>query len=160
MRAEANKVVSIDYTLTGPAGQVIDTSRGSEPLPYLHGAGNIVPGLEKALEGRQKGDVVKVTVQPDQAYGMRDEQMIDEVPRARFPAGVDIKAGMQFQANTPDGPRVVTVISADENTVKIDANHPLAGMPLTFDVTVMDIREATAEEINHGHVHGVGGHQH
>jgi FKBP-type peptidyl-prolyl cis-trans isomerase SlyD len=160
MQAEANKVVSIDYTLTGPDGKVIDSSKGNEPLPYLHGAGNIVPGLEAALNGKQKGDAVKVTVQPDQAYGQRDEGLIQEVPRNKFPANADIKPGMQFQANTPQGARIVSVVSADANNVKIDANHPLAGMPLTFDVTVMDVRDATPEEISHGHVHGPSGHHH
>lgn len=160
MQIKANKVVSIDYTLRDPTGNVIDSSQGAGPLPYLHGARNIVPGLEAALDGKSKGEVLKVTVQPEQAYGQRDEKLIDDVPRMRFPADAQINAGMQFQANTPDGPRVVTVVSADENTVRIDANHPLAGMPLTFDVTVIDVRDATEEELSHGHVHGPGEHGH
>ena len=160
MQVGQKKVVSIDYTLTDASGAVIDSSKGAPPLPYLHGAGNIVPGLEAALDGKQTGDAVKVTVQPDQAYGQRDENLVQDVPRSRFPSNADIKAGMQFQANTPNGSRVVTVVSADDNTVKIDANHPLAGMPLTFDVTVVEVRDATAEELSHGHVHGPGGHHH
>ncbi len=160
MRVESRKVVKIDYTLTNPAGTVIDTSTGGEPLPYLHGAGNIIPGLEAALDGKETGDAVNVTIQPDQAYGLRDVNLIQDVPRNRFPANVDIKAGTQFQANTPQGARVVTVVSADENSVKIDANHPLAGMPLNFDVKIVEVRDATAEELSHGHAHGAGGHHH
>lgn len=160
MQIAAKKVVSIDYTLTDAAGTVIDTSKGGQPLPYLHGSGNIVPGLESALDGKQTGESIKVTVQPDQAYGQRDENLVQDVPRSRFPANADIKPGMQFQANTPDGSRVISVVSADADNVKIDANHPLAGMPLTFDVTVVDVRDATEEELNHGHVHGPGGHHH
>lgn len=110
MRVESRKVVKIDYTLTNPAGTVIDTSTGGEPLPYLHGAGNIIPGLEAALDGKETGDAVNVTIQPDQAYGLRDVNLIQDVPRNRFPANVDIKAGTQFQANTPQGARVVTVV--------------------------------------------------
>jgi FKBP-type peptidyl-prolyl cis-trans isomerase SlyD len=160
MQIAPKKVVRIDYTLTDTAGAVIDSSKGHEPLPYLHGASNIVPGLEAALDGKQAGDTVKVTVQPDQAYGKRDETLVQDVPRSRFPNGADIKPGMQFQAHTPNGARVVTIVSATNDSVKIDANHPLAGKPLTFDVTVVDVRDATEEELAHGHVHGPGGHHH
>ena len=153
-------VVKIDYTLTDPNGVVIDTSKGAEPLEYLHGAGGIIPGLESALEGKQLGDAIQVLVQPEQAYGPRNDELIQEVPRKRFPADAKVAPGMQFQAQTPEGPRIVTIVSADGETVKLDANHPLAGMPLNFDVKIEGIREATTEELSHGHVHGPGGHAH
>src|SRR5438309_521624 len=160
MQVEKDKVVSMHYKLTGPQGNVIDSSEGREPLAYLHGRNGIIPGLEAALEGKAAGDELSVTVPPEQAYGHRNEQMIQSVPRDRFQGVNDIKPGMQFQANTPQGPRVVTIVAADEQTVTVDANHPLAGVPLKFDVQVKDVRDASAEELQHGHVHGAGGHQH
>jgi FKBP-type peptidyl-prolyl cis-trans isomerase SlyD len=160
MQAGKDKVVSFDYTLTGPEGQEIDSSKGRHPLTYLHGANNIIPGLEAALEGKSAGDELSVTVPPEQAYGHRNEQMIQSVPRDRFQGVADIKPGMQFQANTPQGPRIVTIVAADAQNVTVDANHPLAGVPLKFDVKVTDVRDASAEELQHGHVHGPGAHQH
>lgn len=160
MQVGKDKVVSLDYTLTGPEGNVIDTSKGRGPLAYLHGAHNIIPGLEAALEGKNTGDELTVTVPPEKAYGMRNEQMVQSVPRDRFQGVADIKPGMQFQANTPQGPRPVMVVGVDDKNVKVDANHPLAGVTLKFDVKVMDVREASDEEKQHGHVHGAAGHQH
>jgi FKBP-type peptidyl-prolyl cis-trans isomerase SlyD len=160
MRVGNQKVVKIDYTLTDPKGVVIDSSNGQEPLAYLHGAHGIIPGLEAALEGKEAGDAMQVIVQPEQAYGVRDVNLIQEVPRKRFPANVDVSAGMQFQAQTPEGPRVVTIVGVEGDTVKLDANHPLAGMVLNFDVKVVEVRDATAEELSHGHVHSPGGHGH
>ena len=160
MNVAKDKVVSIDYTLTGPNGEVLDSSRGREPLPYLHGAGNIIPGLESALEGKAAGDQLVVDVPAEQAYGARDEKLVQPVPRDRFQGVADIKPGMQFQAQTPQGPRVVTVVGVDDTNVHIDANHPLAGVPLKFDVKVVGVRDASAEELTHGHVHGPGGHHH
>ena len=155
-----DKIVSIDYTLTGDTGQVIDSSQGKPPLAYLHGAGNIIPGLEDALEGKSEGDNVKVTIQPDQAYGPKDQRLIQQVPKAAFQGVQEIQAGMQFQANTQQGPRIITVIDVQGDQVTIDANHPLAGQTLNFDVNVVGVREATQEELTHGHAHGAGGHQH
>src|SRR5947209_4903421 len=152
MQIAKDKVVSIDYTLTGPEGAVIDTSKGREPLAYLHGAGNIIPGLESELEGRSAGEEVKVTVPPEKGYGVRNEELVQSVPRDRFRGVPEIQPGMQFQAQTPQGPRLVTVVGADQSTVKVDANHPLAGVPLTFDVKVVDVRDASPEELTHGHV--------
>lgn len=160
MAIAKDKVVSIDYTLTGNDGQVLDTSQGREPLNYLHGAGNIIPGLESALEGKNEGEQVNVSIPPDQAYGQRDERMVQAVPRAAFQGVADIKAGMQFQANTQAGPRVITVVGVEGDQVTIDANHPLAGATLNFDVKIVTVRDATTEELSHGHVHGPGGHQH
>jgi FKBP-type peptidyl-prolyl cis-trans isomerase SlyD len=159
MEIANNKVVSIDYTLTNHAGDVLDTSKGRGPLAYLHGAHNIIPGLENALTGKSADDNVKVTVAPEQGYGQRDEKMVQPVPRDRFPIK-DIKVGMQFQATGPQGQLPVMVVAVDDQNVTIDANHPLAGVPLTFDVTVREVRDATPEELSHGHVHGAGGHQH
>jgi len=160
MQATKEKVVSIDYTLTDEQGSVIDTSSGRGPLAYLHGAGNIIPGLENALEGKSAGDTLTVTVPPDQAYGEHDPELVQAVPRDRFPAGSDVRVGTQFQAQTPVGQRIVTVVGVNNDEVTVDANHPLAGKPLTFDVTVVEVREATADELSHGHVHGPGGHAH
>jgi len=160
MQVGKDKIVHIDYTLTGNDGKVLDSSDGREPLAYLHGAGNIIPGLESALEGKNQGDQVNVQVPPEQAYGNHDEKMVQAVPRTAFQGVPQIEPGMQFQANTPGGPRVITVVGVEGDQVTIDANHPLAGQTLNFDVKVVDIRDATAEELTHGHAHGQGGHQH
>ena len=160
MQVAQNKVVSIHYTLKDPEGQVIDQSGEGQPLAYLHGASNIIPGLETALEGKDVGEKMTVTVEPDQGYGMSDEALIQDVPRDAFQGVEDIQPGMRFQADSSNGPMVVTVVSADESTVKVDGNHPLAGMTLTFDVEIADVREASEEELSHGHVHGPEGHEH
>jgi FKBP-type peptidyl-prolyl cis-trans isomerase SlyD len=160
MQIAKHSVVTIDYTLTSPDGQVLDSSNGKQPLTYLHGVGGIIPGLEAALEGKAAGDAVNAVIPPDQAYGNKDPQMVQAVPRTAFKGVDNIQPGMQFQAQSPQGPRVVTVVSTTDSEVTVDANHPLAGMQLTFDVTVKDVRAATAEEISHGHVHGPGGHHH
>jgi len=160
MEIAKDKVVTIDYTLTGEQGQVLDTSDGREPLSYLHGAGNIIPGLENALEGKAAGDQLTVSVPPDQGYGQRDERMVQTVPRGAFAGVPNVAPGMQFQANTNGGPRIITVRDVRDDQVTIDANHPLAGATLNFDVNVKQVRDATPEELAHGHVHGPGGHEH
>ena len=144
------RVASIHYTLTDDDGQVIDKSPEAQPLQYFHGAGNIVPGLEKALAGKQPGDTLKVDVKPEEAYGVRNEQLVQVVPRTAF-QGVDkIEPGMQFQARSERGPMLVTVVEANDEQVRIDANHPLAGRNLHFDVKVADVREASEEEKQNG----------
>jgi FKBP-type peptidyl-prolyl cis-trans isomerase SlyD len=160
MQISKNTVATIDYTLTNPQGQVLDTSKGGEPLSYLHGVGGIIPGLESALEGKQTGDNLSVTIEPDQAYGQRNEELVQEVPRRMFQGVENIQPGMQFRAQGPQGQQVVTVVGIAGDNVKIDANHPLAGVTLKFDVNVVGVRDATQEELSHGHVHGTGGHQH
>jgi FKBP-type peptidyl-prolyl cis-trans isomerase SlyD len=160
MQIAKNTVATINYTLTDPKGQVIDSSKGREPLASLHGASNIIPGLESALEGKAKGDSVNVTVPPENGYGKHNPELVQPVPRENFKGISDIRPGMQFQAQTPQGARIVTVVKVDPDNVTVDANHPLAGMDLKFDVTVEDVREATPEEITHGHAHGVGGNHH
>lgn len=161
MQITNNTVVTIDYTLTNDAGDVIDSSNGGEPMAYLHGARNIIPGLEAALEGKSAGDVVKVHVEPDDAYGQHHEGLIQAIDRAMF-EGVDtLEVGMEFHAQANDGSmQIVRIVSIDGDDVTIDANHPLAGVPLNFDVTVVEVRDATEEELSHGHVHGPGGHAH
>ena len=154
-----DSVVNFNYTLTNAAGDVLDKSQG-EPLVYLHGAHNIVPGLENAMLGKQIGDKFVVTVEPEEAYGEYQAEMVQEVPRNMFQGVDDIQTGMQFQAQTDDGVQVVTVKDVTPELVIVDANHPLAGQALTFDVEVVAIRAATAEELEHGHAHGIGGHHH
>jgi FKBP-type peptidyl-prolyl cis-trans isomerase SlyD len=161
MQIANESVVSFEYTLTDPSGNMLDTSHGREPLTYLHGASNIIPGLESQMTGKQPGDVFKATVPAADAYGEHDAQLIQAVPRTSFPADAQIEVGQQFQARTPDGQaRVVRVTKVDPNEITVDANHPLAGVTLTFDVKIVDVRAATSEEIQHGHVHGPGGHHH
>lgn len=146
------RVASIDYTLTDDQGNVLDKSPEAQPLRYFHGAGNIVPGLEKALAGKQAGDTLKVEVKPEEGYGPRNDALVQEVPRAAF-QGVDrIEPGMQFHANSERGPLLVTVVEAAEDKVRIDGNHPLAGKTLHFEVKVADVREASEEEKQTGTV--------
>ena len=160
MQIAANAVAYIHYTLTDEAGAVLDSSSGGEPLAYLHGAGNIIPGLEKALEGKQAGDKLDVTIRPEDGYGVRDENLVQQVPRRAFQGVSDVKAGMRFHANTGNGQAQVTVTQVQGDMVTIDGNHALAGITLTFAVEVTKVREATSEELMHGHVHGPGGHHH
>ena len=153
-------VASFHYTLTNAGGEVLDSSRDREPLAYLHGAGNIVPGLEKALQGRAPGDRFDVSVAAEEGYGERHDELVQEVPRDAF-RGVDtLEPGMQFQAQTPQGALSVTVTKVEADTVTVDGNHPLAGETLNFAIEVTGVREASAEELEHGHVHGAGGHEH
>lgn len=161
MQITKNKVATIDYTLTNPQGQVLDSSKGAQPLSYLHGVGGIIPGLESALEGKSAGEKISVTIPPEQAYGARSEQLVQSVPKKSFQGIQTITPGMQFRAQGPNGQmQIVTVVAVEGDNVKVDANHPLAGVTLKFDVDVVGVREATPEELSHGHVHGPGGHQH
>jgi FKBP-type peptidyl-prolyl cis-trans isomerase SlyD len=160
VKAEAKKVVSIDYTLTDADGTVLDTSEGRAPLAYLHGAVNIVPGLEKEMTGRQAGDKFAVVVPPEEGYGQPNPMLVQTVPRAAFQGVDDIQVGMEFQAQTPQGPLSVVVSKVDADEVTVDGNHPLAGKTLHFAIEVTDVRDASVEELAHGHVHGPGGHHH
>lgn len=160
MQVAKNKVVTIDYTLKDDQGNVLDTSAGSDPLAYIQGMRNIIVGLENALEGKSAGDKVNVVVPPEEGYGEVNEQLRGEVDRSAFEGAEDIKVGMRFHAQTQHGTEIITVISVDGDKVTIDANHPLAGQSLHFDVEVVDVRDATEDEISHGHVHGPGGHEH
>lgn len=161
MLVAKNRVVSIDYTLTDNDGQTIDSSDGGEPLAYLHGAGNIIPGLESALTGKRIGESLTVRIAPEDAYGARYPEMQQVVPSHLFEGVEDFEVGMQFHAEDGNGtPRMVTVVEIDGDNITVDGNHPLAGVELNFDVTIVEIRDASAEELEHGHVHGAGGHHH
>ncbi len=160
MNISENCVASFHYTLTDGSGKVLDSSEGHEPLSYLHGAGNIVPGLEDALTGKVVGDKLKVSVNAAEAYGLRDDNLVQELPSNMF-SGIDnIEVGMEFHAETEQGLQVVTVTKVEGDQVTIDGNHPLAGVDLNFDVEITEVRAATEEELNHGHAHGAGGHHH
>jgi len=150
MHITDDKVVQFNYTLKNEEGQVLDTSEGKQPLAYLHGRKTIVPGLEAALEGKAAGESLNVEVEPAQAYGEHDPQMVQPVPRDKFQGVDEIQPGMQFQAQTPAGPRTVTVTDVGSEEVTVDANHPLAGQTLHFDVDIVDVRDATAEELEAG----------
>jgi len=160
MQIAKDKVVSIDYTLKNDDGQVLDTSEGREPLSFIHGNGHLIPGLEEALEGKVKNDKLNVSIPPEKGYGMRSEQMIHAVDRSNFEADAEIEVGMQFQAQMDQGVQLLTVVKVEDDKVTLDGNHPLADKTLHFDVDIKDVREASAEELEHGHVHGPGGHQH
>ncbi len=161
MKVEKDKVVSIDYKLTNNKNETVDSSEGREPLAYLHGNGNLISGLEKALDGKTSGDKLTVSIPPEEGYGLRDDSKRIDIPREVFKGVDEVKPGMQFQARNKGGAvELLTVVVVAGDKVTIDANHPLAGETLNFDVTVRDIREATAEELAHGHVHGAGGHHH
>jgi FKBP-type peptidyl-prolyl cis-trans isomerase SlyD len=154
-----DQVVSFHYTLTDEQGTVIDKSE-DQPLVYLHGASNIIPGLENALVGKVVGDKLTVTVQPADGYGEYQPEMVQDVPRNLFQGVDNIEVGMQFQAQADDGMQVVTVKDVTDEVVIVDGNHPLAGQTLNFDVEIVEIRDASAEELQHGHAHGAGGHHH
>ena len=154
MQISQNTVASIEYKLTDGEGQVLDTSEGREPLTYLHGSGNLVPGLESALEGSTTGDSLNVTVEPAEGFGERDENLIQQVPKAAFEGVDEVEPGMRFQAADEGGQqRIITVKEIEGDQVTVDANHPLAGVPLNFEVNVVDVREASEEELAHGHAH-------
>jgi FKBP-type peptidyl-prolyl cis-trans isomerase SlyD len=154
MVIEKDRVVTIDYKLKDSTGEVIDSSDAADPLIYLHGNDNIIAGLEKHLFGKKAGDEVACVVPAKEAYGERDEALVFKVPKSEFGEGASIEPGMQFEAHGEDGAQIVTVMGIEGDEVTIDANHPLAGEELHFAVKVVDVREATPEELEHGHVHG------
>lgn len=159
MQIANNTVVAIAYTLTDDGGTVLDSSEGGEPLAYLHGVGQIIPGLENALDGKAAGDAFQVRIAPADGYGERDEDLRQEVTRDMFD-GHDIEVGMRFMAQMAGAEHVFTVVGIDGDDVTVDGNHPLAGVALNFDVKVVSVRAATEEELSHGHAHGDDGHQH
>jgi FKBP-type peptidyl-prolyl cis-trans isomerase SlyD len=156
----ADRVVTIHYTLKDDNGAVLDSSAGGEPLAYIQGHGNLVSGLEKALEGKRDGNTLAVSVAPADGYGIRDEALIQRVPKRSLQGSGQIKKGMQFQAGTDGGMRTFTVTAVIGDMVMLDGNHPLADQTLHFDIEIVGVREATTEELEHGHVHGAGGHHH
>ena len=161
MQIATDAVVVIQFVLSNDEGEVLDRSEAGEPLAYLHGHGQMIPGLETALEGKAAGESLNVTLPPEEAYGTFDESLVDTLPRSAF-QGVDkLEVGMQFEAQDPEGAdQVVTIAHIEGEEVTVDGNHPLAGETLTFAIEISEVRAATAEELEHGHVHGPGGHHH
>jgi len=157
MKIGKGRVVCMNYSLRDESGTTIESSQGREPLTYLHGLGSLIPGLEKILDGSEAGLKTTVTVLPQDAYGEKDPQAVIRAARGDFPEGLTLEPGVEVQADTPDGPISFIVISLEGDEVVLDANHPLAGKTLTFDIEVLEVREATADELAHGHVHGPGG---
>jgi len=161
MTIAENKVVTLEFTVkNAQTGDVIESSEGSEPLVYLHGFNNLVPGLEAELAGKTVGDKYDVTVSPEEGYGVRDESLVQQVPKEAFQGIDNIEVGMAFTADGPQGPVVVEVTAIEADLVTVDANHPLADVTLSFSGEVKEIRDASQEELDHGHVHGPGGHHH
>lgn len=158
MQIASGHVAHFHYTLKNPQGETIDSSIGREPMAYLHGAHNIVPGLEAELEGKTTGDKVSVVVPPETGYGEKHDGLVQQVPRTAF-GDQPVEPGMRFNAETDQGPRMVVIAAVDDETVTVDGNHPLAGETLHFDVEITDVRVATEQEIAHGHTHD-GGHDH
>lgn len=161
MQIAKNRAVAIDYTLTIDGGIVVDASEPAAPLWYLHGAQNIIPGLERELDGLSEGDAKTVVVQPGDGYGTYDEGRVHRVPKKQFPAGSSFRVGDRVYGHSPEGEEIPARIKAvDANEVVVDFNHELAGKELTFQVKVASVRAATKEELAHGHVHGPGAHAH
>jgi FKBP-type peptidyl-prolyl cis-trans isomerase SlyD len=157
MTITKDKVATFDYTLTSDEGEILDTSTGFEPLAYIHGHQNIIPGLERELEGKNSGDKFSCAVKPEDGYGVWSEDSVFTVGKAQFEEPDKITEGMQFEIETAQGHQPVSICKIEGDTVTIDANHPLAGKTLHFEVAVVDVRDATAEEIEHGHLHSEGG---
>jgi len=153
MQATNDRVVSIKYVLRDTEGEIIDEISTGEPLQYLHGHDNIIAGLEEALEGHASGDEVKVTLPPEKGYGHYREDLIQTVDRAQFEGIDELETGMSFHAESNEGPMIVTITKIDGDQVTIDGNHVLADQTLDFSVLIVDVREASATELEHGHVH-------
>jgi FKBP-type peptidyl-prolyl cis-trans isomerase SlyD len=153
-------VVVFHYTLRNEEGEELESSRGADASAYLHGANNIIPGLEEAMAGKTAGDVFSATVAPEKAYGLRNPEKLQRVPVKHLMFKGKLKPGIVVQLNTSEGRVPVTVTKAGRHTADIDTNHPLAGQALTFDIEIVDVRAASAEELSHGHAHGPGGHHH
>ena len=160
MNIESGTVVTFHYTLRDEQGSQLETSRDSEPSAYLHGANNVIRGLEAAMAGRAAGDVFTATVEPEQGYGLRDPGRAQRVPVKHLVFSGSLRPGAVVQLNTGDGRRPVTVTKVGRHSADIDTNHPLAGQTLNFDIEIIEVRPASPEERAHGHAHGPGGHQH
>lgn len=156
MQIADNHVVTIHYSVKTSEGDVIDSSDNAEPLAFIQGSNFMIAGLEEALYGRESGDKFELTVAPEKAYGERQEQLIQQVPLSMF-EGMDVDVGMSFRATTDHGEQSVMIVDKDDESVTVDGNHPLSGMTLLFDVSIEDVRDATADELSHGHVHNEGG---
>lgn len=156
MNVAKNTVVSMNYQLTDGEGNQLDSSDVNGPLSYVHGVGTMLPALEQELEGKEPGEKIEAVLQPEDAYGERNEDLVQNLPMEKF-QGVDtVEPGMQFQMETEEGQFIVTVTDVQGDEVTIDQNHPLAGTELHFDIAINEVREATETEIEHGHVHEEG----
>lgn len=160
MKIDKHSVVSMHYTLKNQEGMVLDSSEGREPLVYLHGVGALIPGLENELNGKTSGEKLQAVIAPENAYGEIRKDLLHVVPKSGFQGDEELMEGMQVQLDTDQGPAIAVVAKINGEEVTLDLNHPLAGMTLYFDVEVVDVREASKDEIDHGHVHGHGGHHH
>ncbi len=160
MKISKNSVVSIDYILTDAKGEVLDRSSKGKPLQFIHGLGHLIPGLEKALEGKTAGESLKAKIPHAEGYGARDESLMQSLPKENFEEIEDLKVGMELEAEGDEGIRIITVVGIEGDKVIVDGNHPLAGVDLNFDVNIVAVRAATTDELGHGHVHGPGGHHH
>jgi FKBP-type peptidyl-prolyl cis-trans isomerase SlyD len=156
MQIARNRVVTLDYKMFGEENQVLESSQDDGPLVYMHGIGELPEGLEEELDGKQAGDEVQVTLLPEDAYGEYDASLVQPVPREQFEELDDIQVGMRFEAETEEGPRVVHVIGLEDGNVIVDGNEPYAGRTVRFEVKVLGVRQASDDEIEHGHVHGPG----
>lgn len=159
MQISQNTVVTMHFTVSSEDGVQIDSSRNAEPMVFLQGSHYLIQGLEDALEGKSAGDKFEIDVPPELAYGERMDELVQMVPKTMF-EGMELEVGMQFRATTDDGEQSVIVIDITDDEVVVDGNHPLSGLTLNFDVEVLDVRAATEDEIEHGHVHAEGGCQH
>jgi len=160
MTISSNKVVSFHYTLSNAAGEVMESSREQAPMTYLHGSGHVIKGLESALEGKGAGDIFQVVLQPADAYGEKKTANMQRISAKHFTHAKDLKPGQVVGLQTRQGPVQVTIVKVGRFNIDVDANHPLSGQVLTFDIEVVEVRDATAEEKSHGHVHGAGGVEH
>lgn len=156
LKVEENRVVTFDYTLKNDAGEIIDSSENDMPLSYIHGSGEIIPGLEAELLGKSVGAKFKATIKPEDAYGLRMDDYIKKIEREKLSHIPNLEVGMQLQAYDEEGMQILTVVEISDNEITLDANHPLAGETLHFDVEIKDIREATEEELEFGLSHGCG----
>ncbi len=160
MQIQKDSVVYFHYTLNDTEGKVVESSKDSHPMTYLHGHGNILPALEAEFTDKKEGDQFQVTLPPEKAYGLRNEESMQRIPIKHLAEKKNLRVGMSAKVNTEKGMRDVTIIKVGKFNVDVDTNHPLAGLTLTFDISIETVREAEAEELTHGHVHGVGGHHH
>ena len=161
MKVGKDKVVLMHYTLKNDAGDIIDSFDGADPLPFLQGHGNIIPGLESALEGSKVGDKLEVSIKPEEGYGVRMKDAIQEIPSSALKGVDEVKVGMQLQSQDKDGNAfLVNVTKIEDDKITVDGNHPLAGQTLHFSVSIESVRKAEAEELSHGHVHADGQHNH
>ncbi len=160
MKVEKNKFVSIHYTLKSDKGEVLDTSEGKDPLPYIHGTGQLIPGLEKELEGKETGAELTAVIPPAEAYGEYNKEQVFEVDKEGFQGEEELTVGLQVQLDTGKGQAIGVVTKMEGEKVTLDLNHPLAGATLHFEVKIGEIRDASKEELDHGHSHGEGGVQH